>query len=445
MKKMLPILAFGLSLGQVSLAATVAIIDSGVDYKHKEFAAKIWSNPDEIASNGKDDDSNSYIDDMMGWNFAEGNNQVIDYKYLNTFSPDCTKFFEIQGRIIKGTATQADKDFYAAKKADEAFLKQLSTFGNFIHGTHVSGISANASNDKLIAVKLIPTEPPGLPFSMKGLESREGVNPLIEILLGFLAQQQSKPLIPIGQYLHKENAAVANGSFGVSVNAVKPLLAGLIEQFTGSAPSDADLEAYAIGFVGKIVTGMTEFVTASPNTLFVFAAGNDGTDNDKLPASPANVKTDNAISVAATLDFDSLASFSNYGAKMVEVAAPGVVIMASIPGDQYLEMSGTSMAAPYVTNAASRVLNANPKLKPAEVKAILMKTVDVKSFLAGKVVSSGIVNAERAVKAAELSNHMELTDAIESANIAVEAVQVSRRNLKESSDMLVLPLRSLWF
>jgi len=48
------------------------------------------------------------------------------------------------------------------------------------------------------------------------------------------------------------------------------------------------------------------------------------------------------------------------------------VIKSTIPGDQYLELSGTSMAAPYVTNVAGLVKDANSKLTPAQIKQVLM-------------------------------------------------------------------------
>ena len=81
-------------------------------------------------------------------------------------------------------------------------------------------------------------------------------------------------------------------------------------------------------------------VMSSPRTLFVFAAGNDGTNNDKYPTSPANIDSPNSISVAATLDRSKLASFSNYGKKTVDVAAPGVSILSAAPGDNYIKVSG---------------------------------------------------------------------------------------------------------
>ena len=78
----------------------------------------------------------------------------------------------------------------------------------------------------------------------------------------------------------------------------------------------------------------------------------DGTDNDQIPAAPANIKSDNTIAVAATLDRVRLASFSNFGESMVDIAAPGVGIKSLIPGGQEVQLSGTSQAAPYITNIA---------------------------------------------------------------------------------------------
>ena len=48
----------------------VAVIDSGIDTNHREFAGRIWENHKEIRGNNKDDDVNGYIDDINGWNFV---------------------------------------------------------------------------------------------------------------------------------------------------------------------------------------------------------------------------------------------------------------------------------------------------------------------------------------------------------------------------------------
>ena len=50
----------------------VGVIDSGIDINHEDLEELVWTNSDEIAGNGKDDDKNGYVDDLHGWNFLGG-------------------------------------------------------------------------------------------------------------------------------------------------------------------------------------------------------------------------------------------------------------------------------------------------------------------------------------------------------------------------------------
>ncbi|KYK24026.1 hypothetical protein AYK24_06840 [Thermoplasmatales archaeon SG8-52-4] len=56
----------------------IASVDSGVDYGHEDIASNIWNNDDEIADNGIDDDGNGYIDDVIGWDFCNDDNDPND-------------------------------------------------------------------------------------------------------------------------------------------------------------------------------------------------------------------------------------------------------------------------------------------------------------------------------------------------------------------------------
>jgi subtilisin family serine protease len=131
--------------------------------------------------------------------------------------------------------------------------------------------------------------------------------------------------------------------------------------------------------------------------LFVAAAGNNGTDNDKRPHYPSNYDLPNVVSVAALDNTDSLASFSNYGTKTVHVAAPGKDILSTWLNDQYREASGTSMATPQVSGVAALIVAANPNITVTKLRERLLNSVDKIESLSGKVASGGRINAAKAL------------------------------------------------
>ena len=64
----------------------VAVIDTGLDWNHPDIEwSNIWNNPGEVPENGKDDDNNGYIDDVIGWNFIDMNSKPWDYDGHGTF------------------------------------------------------------------------------------------------------------------------------------------------------------------------------------------------------------------------------------------------------------------------------------------------------------------------------------------------------------------------
>jgi subtilisin family serine protease len=131
--------------------------------------------------------------------------------------------------------------------------------------------------------------------------------------------------------------------------------------------------------------------------LFVAAAGNNSTDNDKRPHYPSNYDLPNVISVAALDRSDNLASFSNYGAKTVHVAAPGAAILSTWLGDGYREASGTSMATPYVSGVAALIVASDPGISMKELRARVLGTTDALPNLKGKVESGGRICAANAL------------------------------------------------
>ncbi|MBW1742439.1 MAG: S8 family serine peptidase, partial [Deltaproteobacteria bacterium] len=131
--------------------------------------------------------------------------------------------------------------------------------------------------------------------------------------------------------------------------------------------------------------------------LFVAAAGNDGRDLDLDPVCPAGHDLPNIIAVAATDDNDTLASFSNYGATSVDVAAPGVSIYSTKAGDSYQYLNGTSMATPHVSGLAALIWAENPGFTYNDVKDRILDGVDVVSGLTGLILNAGRINANNSI------------------------------------------------
>lgn len=126
------------------------------------------------------------------------------------------------------------------------------------------------------------------------------------------------------------------------------------------------------------------------NQLFVAAAGNDASDDDLKPHYPASYALDNVISVAATDREDRLAGFSNHGATSVDLAAPGVGILSTVPGG-YGFYSGTSMATPHVSGAAALLAGADAALlnDVSTMRSALLDRVEPVPALEGQVATGG--------------------------------------------------------
>lgn len=131
--------------------------------------------------------------------------------------------------------------------------------------------------------------------------------------------------------------------------------------------------------------------------LFVAAAGNSGINTDLSPSYPASYDSENIISVAASDHSDVLASFTNYGTATVDLAAPGVSIYSTSPGNGYRSLSGTSMACPHVAGACALIKAARPAMNWSDIRSAVLNNVDGVAGMNGKVLKNGRLNVARAL------------------------------------------------
>ncbi len=212
---------------------------------------------------------------------------------------------------------------------------------------------------------------------------------------------------------HTAGTIGAVGGNGIGVSGVSQLVSLMALKFITKDGSGTTADAiraidYAIAHGAKVLSNswggqgdpdnkaLYEAIdrARAKGVLFVAAAGNSSADNDSPDSAsyPAAFDNDNLIAVAATDQNDGLAYFSNYGKKTTHIAAPGDKIYSTIPGGQYKEMSGTSMACPHVAGAAALVWSKHPDWDYKKVKQALLSTVDHLPSLSDKVISGGRLN-----------------------------------------------------
>ena len=134
------------------------------------------------------------------------------------------------------------------------------------------------------------------------------------------------------------------------------------------------------------------------NVVVVCSAGNSGQNLDAVPYYPASFGLKDLIVVGATDNRDQLASWSNWGARKVTVAAPGTTILTTQRGGGYWSVTGTSAAAPLVTGVTGLLKTINPGANTAAIARAISKSARQNVSLQGKVSSGGVVDAAGAIE-----------------------------------------------
>jgi cell wall-associated protease len=445
MKKLIT-LATLLQLGTAS-ASVVAIMDTGTDLNHKDLAQKAWTNKNEKPGSTIDLDGSGLPGDMHGWDFTENTANVFNGKYNYLLTPDVLKFYVLYAKYETKTITQVEFEWLKAVTQDKALMNKVNFVGGYAHGTHVGGIaSINNSKAEVMSVKILPTVyqelAPSAPVQLEldfG-DSDAKVMPAMSVedfkkAIIADATQQIQEMVPMHGYLKFHKVDVVNQSFGIGFSAGVDFITSAFIGEIKREPTKKELADLVVAYFGTLLEVGPQMFAAAPDTLFIIAAGNDASNNDALPDYPSAIQAPNKIVVAATLGYSEIADFSNYGATRVDVAAPGVAIQSTAPANNYVYMSGTSQAAPFVTNAIAQAKDINPALSAADLKSIILKTVDVKSWLKGKVSTSGVVNKARVNRAAELSKTMNVEIAIQKARAEIADVVVPKSFAKRLPGM----------
>jgi subtilisin family serine protease len=211
-----------------------------------------------------------------------------------------------------------------------------------------------------------------------------------------------------GHGTHVAGIIGAQGNNGVGVAGVSwdvNLMPLRVLDAAGSGWTNdvADAFAYAGRMGVKVVNAslagpafsqaVLDAIAASPNTLFVVAAGNSSANVGTTPSYPCNYPLPNVMCVAATGTSNQLSSYSNYGSAAVDLAAPGDQILSTWPGATYNLGSGTSSASPHVAGVAALLSGRHPEAGMAAVRTAILVGSEKLDSLAGRTVSGGRLSA----------------------------------------------------
>ena len=203
-------------------------------------------------------------------------------------------------------------------------------------------------------------------------------------------------------------AAVANNGIGVAGVARNVRLMP-VRMYGGAGDVMSSLASgiiYATDNGAKVISvsynidGYTQTLLAAiqyagaHDVVYVNSAGNNGQNIDNLRGAIRN-QTNNAVFVAATDHNDNLASFSNFGST-VEVAAPGVNVLSTVPTNSYASFDGTSMATPHMAGACAMIRAAYPALTARQTLDRLILTADHKPSLS--LINGGRLNLNNALE-----------------------------------------------
>lgn len=351
-----------------STKMVVAVMDTGFDYVHPDLAQNTWLNQKEIPASRRKNLIDANGDGLITFHDLNdsrniGHGKITDQN-KNGFI-DAEDVLAPMSKDSRGNDTgnggwadgvSQDGGSYVDDLVGWNFVTNSNRpMDDFGHGTHVAGIiGASGNNGQGVA----------------------GINWQVQLMpIKFMNATGGGS---ISSFIAGLNYAVANGA-RVSNNS-----------WTGA----------------NVSTSLQQAIQGARDKghIFVAAAGNFSNDNDREATYPAGFKVDNVVSVAASDRKDMLASFSNYGAKSVTLAAPGVDIMSTTLGGGYGFNSGTSMATPHVTGVMALVWSAHPTWTYKQVINQVTSSADRVSTLTGKVVTGGRVNAAAAVGVAEVAS-----------------------------------------
>lgn len=365
---------------EVKQPVTIAIWDGGFD--PKVFGGNLWTNAKEVA-NGKDDDGNGHVDDIngiafnTGWTRSTGALRPMPAADLGNIG-DTLKLvkgsLDLQAAVDSPEAGALRQKMSAMKPAEVMpFQLQMGRVGLYLHGTATGFTSMDGNPGARLMHGRFDMEVQAVPQPM---DEKLGAN----------IAQHARDMVA---YYKANGVRVANMSWRITEPQIAATLASV-------EPDPEKRKTRAKAIFDNINTALEESFRSAPEILFVAGAGNEDEDVDFVRSFPAGLNLPNVVTVGAIDVALQPAGFTSYG-KSIDLYANGFEVPSKVPGGMPINISGTSLAAPQVTNLAGKILAVRPSLTSAQVRAIIEETASEEGPRKLKVINP-VAALERARK-----------------------------------------------
>jgi subtilisin family serine protease len=294
-----------------------------------------------------------------GMAFAEDGTPSTDL--LRPLGEAQSRWPELRGTVKGAMDLQAALDTDEARrlrqtiaglKAEQAqtFQEDLSLAGLYVHGTHVAGIAVDGNPfASVYTVTML--------YSHKSIPPR----PTEERSIRTAANYQR-----IVDGLKSAKVRVVNMSWRYGPNFYELALG-----VHGIGKDGEERKRIAQQLFARERDALRAAIASAPEILFVAGAGNENNSADFVEYIPAGLELPNLITAGAVNTAGEETAFSTFG-KTVVVHANGFEVDSLVPGGERLKLSGTSMAAPQVTNLAAKLFALDPRLTALQVKALIL-------------------------------------------------------------------------
>ena len=298
---------------------------------------------------------------------------TLDYPFTDTSrdlaprTPEQIRLWPEQVKLLQGASdfwedvASPEANAFAAKLRAllpdqlSPFMDQMSFSGMYLHGTHVAGIALHNNPTARLYV-LRETMWWGSVYKVPSLEEQRAIADRYKQVFADLKKHQVR-IVNLSW-----TGSVADCEQGLKAN--------------GRCTSAEDCHTQATQLNNIQRDALKAAMSAASDILFICIPGNSNLDSSFNDVFPGSFQLPNVLSVGAVDAAGDETTFTSFG-PTVRLYANGDQVESFIPGGQTLRASGTSMAAPQVTNTASKLLAIDPSLRPEQVIDLLLRGSDL--------------------------------------------------------------------